>query len=121
MNKLQKQIKRDLKLVKQKEWDDILDEANFDPPKLHKIIRNQKAQQITYPPLLGYRGMVYDTLDKANLFADTMEESFKKTLNHTTTNSLKRWREKYEGIFETSPSAPRRSPPSRKSATSYWA
>ncbi|GFY02186.1 probable RNA-directed DNA polymerase from transposon X-element [Trichonephila clavipes] len=78
MNKLQKQIKRDLKLVKQKEWDDILDEANFDPPKLHKIIRNQKAQQITYPPLLGYRGMVYDTLDKANLFADTMEESFQE-------------------------------------------
>ncbi|GFX63094.1 RNA-directed DNA polymerase from mobile element jockey [Trichonephila clavipes] len=78
MNKLQKQIKRDLKLVKQKEWDDILDEANFDPPKLHKIIKKQKAQQITYPPLLGYRGMVYDTLDKANLFADTMEESFQE-------------------------------------------
>ncbi|GFT26360.1 RNA-directed DNA polymerase from mobile element jockey [Trichonephila clavipes] len=78
MNKLQKQIKRDLKLLKQKEWDDILDEANFDPSKLHNIIKNKKAQQITYPPLLGYRGMVYDTLDKANLFADTMEESFQE-------------------------------------------
>ncbi|GFX29930.1 probable RNA-directed DNA polymerase from transposon X-element [Trichonephila clavipes] len=73
VNKLQKQIKRDLKLVKQKEWDDILDEANFDPPKLHNIIKNKKAQQLTYPPLLGY-----DTLDKANLFADTMEESFQE-------------------------------------------
>ncbi|GFU19909.1 RNA-directed DNA polymerase from mobile element jockey [Trichonephila clavipes] len=64
--------------INQSKWDDILDEANFDPPKLHKIIKNQKAQQVTYPPLLGFRGMVYDTLDKANLFADTMEESFQE-------------------------------------------
>ncbi|GFW55145.1 hypothetical protein TNCV_784041 [Trichonephila clavipes] len=28
------------------------------------------------PPLLGYRGLVYDTLDKANLFAETLEETF---------------------------------------------
>ncbi|GFW73550.1 RNA-directed DNA polymerase from mobile element jockey [Trichonephila clavipes] len=78
MNKLQKQIKHDLKLLNRKEWDDILEEANFDPSKLHNIIKRKRTQQITYPPLLGYRGMIYDTLDKANLFADTMEESFKE-------------------------------------------
>ncbi|GFU87538.1 putative RNA-directed DNA polymerase from transposon X-element [Trichonephila clavipes] len=31
--------------------------------------------------LLGYRGLIYDTLDKENLFADTLEDSFKENKN----------------------------------------
>ncbi|GFT52682.1 hypothetical protein TNCV_3765591 [Trichonephila clavipes] len=43
----------------------------------HVILNHGQVTWMT-PPLLGYRGMVYDTLDKANLFADTMEESFQE-------------------------------------------
>ncbi|GFU93848.1 RNA-directed DNA polymerase from mobile element jockey [Trichonephila clavipes] len=50
--------------------------ANSYPDDIHKIIRKKKTSQIHYPPLLGYRGLVYDTLDKANLFAETLEETF---------------------------------------------
>ncbi|GFV27857.1 RNA-directed DNA polymerase from mobile element jockey [Trichonephila clavipes] len=51
-------------------------DANSYPDDIHKIIRKKKTSQIHYPPLLGYRGLVYDTLDKANLFAETLEETF---------------------------------------------
>ncbi|GFX57859.1 probable RNA-directed DNA polymerase from transposon X-element [Trichonephila clavipes] len=76
VNRLQRQIRRDLINLKKQEWDDILSDANSYPDDIHKIIRKKKNSQIHYPPLLGYRGLVYDTLDKANLFAETLEETF---------------------------------------------
>ncbi|GFY16042.1 probable RNA-directed DNA polymerase from transposon X-element [Trichonephila clavipes] len=76
VNRLQRQIRRDLTTLKKQEWDDILSDANSYPDDIHKIIRKKKTSQIHYPPLLGYRGLVYDTLDKANLFAETLEETF---------------------------------------------
>ncbi|GFV23914.1 RNA-directed DNA polymerase from mobile element jockey [Trichonephila clavipes] len=76
VNRLQRQIRRDLITLKKQEWDDILSDANSYPDDIHKIIRKKKNSQIHYPPLLGYRGLVYDTLDKANLFAETLEETF---------------------------------------------
>ncbi|GFW53093.1 RNA-directed DNA polymerase from mobile element jockey [Trichonephila clavipes] len=61
-----------------KEWEETLDEANHNIDRLHNIIKRKKKKQITYPPLLGFTRLVYGTLDKANLFADTLEESFKE-------------------------------------------
>ncbi|GFY18459.1 uncharacterized protein TNCV_2396871 [Trichonephila clavipes] len=55
-----------------------LEEANENPDALFKIINRKKQKQIIYPPLVGYRGLVYNTREKANLFADTLEESFKE-------------------------------------------
>ncbi|GFW53014.1 RNA-directed DNA polymerase from mobile element jockey [Trichonephila clavipes] len=78
LNRLQRQIKNEMKFIKKKDWDETLEEANSNIDYLHKIIKRKKNNQITYPPLLGYRGLVYGTLEKANLFADTLEESFKE-------------------------------------------
>ncbi|GFX73781.1 RNA-directed DNA polymerase from mobile element jockey [Trichonephila clavipes] len=77
-NRLQRQIKNEMKSIMKKNWDERLDEANNNNDLLHKIIKSKKKNQITYPPLLGYRGLVYGTLEKANLFADTLEEPFKE-------------------------------------------
>ncbi|GFT87536.1 hypothetical protein TNCV_3759771 [Trichonephila clavipes] len=41
-------------------------------------MNRRKQKQFLYSPLLGYRGLVYDTQEKASLFADTLEESFKE-------------------------------------------
>ncbi|GFT55630.1 RNA-directed DNA polymerase from mobile element jockey [Trichonephila clavipes] len=78
LNNLQRQIKHDMKSAKKKAREDLLDEANHNIDRLHNLIKMKKKKQITYPPLLGYRGLVYGTLEKANLFADTLEESFKE-------------------------------------------
>ncbi|GFV07569.1 RNA-directed DNA polymerase from mobile element jockey [Trichonephila clavipes] len=67
-----------MKILKKNEWYNILEEANYNINDLHKIIGRNRKSQITYPPLLGYRGLVNDTLEKANLFADTLEESFQE-------------------------------------------
>ncbi|GFU05335.1 RNA-directed DNA polymerase from mobile element jockey [Trichonephila clavipes] len=78
LNKLQREIKRELKGINEHVWDCDLEEANYNIDTLFKIINRKKQKQIIYPPLLGYRGLVYDTRGKANLFADTLEESFKE-------------------------------------------
>ncbi|GFV89569.1 probable RNA-directed DNA polymerase from transposon X-element [Trichonephila clavipes] len=78
LNKLQREIKRELKGINEHVWDCDLEEANYNIDTLFKIINRKKQKQIIYPPLLGYRGLVYDTREKANLFADTLEESFKE-------------------------------------------
>ncbi|GFW38517.1 probable RNA-directed DNA polymerase from transposon X-element [Trichonephila clavipes] len=78
LNKLQREIKRELKGINEHVWDYDLEEANHNIDTLFKIINKKKQKQILYPPLLGYRGLVYDTREKANLFADTLEESFKE-------------------------------------------
>ncbi|GFV54380.1 nucleic-acid-binding protein from transposon X-element [Trichonephila clavipes] len=54
VNRLQRQIRRDLTTLKKQEWDDILSDANSYPDDIHKIIRKKKTSQIHYPPLLGY-------------------------------------------------------------------
>ncbi|GFY41663.1 putative RNA-directed DNA polymerase from transposon X-element [Trichonephila inaurata madagascariensis] len=55
----------------------ILSEANSNPNAIHKITaRNRKPIKI--PPLLGHHGLVYSIQDKANLFMETLEESFKE-------------------------------------------
>ncbi|GFX37015.1 nucleic-acid-binding protein from transposon X-element [Trichonephila clavipes] len=69
---------RELKSIKEHAWDCDLEEANHNTDTLFKIINRKKQKQVIYPPLLGYRGLVYDTREKANLFADTLEESFKE-------------------------------------------
>ncbi|GFQ96916.1 putative RNA-directed DNA polymerase from transposon X-element [Trichonephila clavata] len=77
LNRLKRSIRRDLQATKEHAWDQILSEANSDPNTIHKITaRNRKPAQI--PPLLGHHELVYSIQDKANLFMETLEESFKE-------------------------------------------
>ncbi|GFT55651.1 probable RNA-directed DNA polymerase from transposon X-element [Trichonephila clavipes] len=78
LNRLQREIKKELQCIKDHVWDCDLEEANENTDALFKIMRKRNHKHITYPPLIGYRGLVYDTRAKANLFADTLEESFKE-------------------------------------------
>ncbi|GFR29093.1 uncharacterized protein TNCT_326221 [Trichonephila clavata] len=88
-NKLQHEIKKDLLRHKQQTWDRELEGANYDIESLHKII-GRKKKQATYPPLLGYRGLVYGTIEKTDLFVDSLEElknPLRRTKHHTMTST----------------------------------
>ncbi|GFY56704.1 probable RNA-directed DNA polymerase from transposon X-element [Trichonephila inaurata madagascariensis] len=78
LNRMQREIKRELQNIKNHAWDCDLEDANDDPNAFYKIMSRKRHRQIIYPPLLGYRGLIYDTREKADFFADTLEESFKE-------------------------------------------
>ncbi|GFU63044.1 hypothetical protein TNCV_4186601 [Trichonephila clavipes] len=43
-----------------------------------KLIARAKKKPVIYPPLLGFQGLVYGTREKADLFVDTLEDSFQE-------------------------------------------
>ncbi|GFY16027.1 probable RNA-directed DNA polymerase from transposon X-element [Trichonephila clavipes] len=49
VNRLQRQIRRDLTTLKKQEWDDILSDANSYPDDIHKIIRKRKPLKFITP------------------------------------------------------------------------
>ncbi|GFS45819.1 putative RNA-directed DNA polymerase from transposon X-element [Trichonephila inaurata madagascariensis] len=50
LNRLQRDIKKDLSNIKQREWDDALVECNNSDDSLHKLIARAKKKPIIYPP-----------------------------------------------------------------------
>ncbi|GFQ82783.1 RNA-directed DNA polymerase from mobile element jockey [Trichonephila clavata] len=50
LNRLQRDIKRDLLNIKRREWDEALVECNNSDNSLHKLIARAKKKPITYPP-----------------------------------------------------------------------
>ncbi|GFW03456.1 probable RNA-directed DNA polymerase from transposon X-element [Trichonephila clavipes] len=79
LNRLQRDIKKDLLNIKQREWDDALVECSHTNNSLHKLIaRAKKKTCYLPPPLLGFQGLVYGTREKADLFVDTLEDSFQE-------------------------------------------
>ncbi|GFR15638.1 RNA-directed DNA polymerase from mobile element jockey [Trichonephila clavata] len=77
LNRLQKAILKELKAQKEHVWDQILSDVNTNPNAIHKLIA-RKRKPIIIPPLLGHHGLVYNNQEKANLFMEVLEESFKK-------------------------------------------
>ncbi|GFU68212.1 probable RNA-directed DNA polymerase from transposon X-element [Trichonephila clavipes] len=80
LNRLQRDIKKDLLNIKQREWDDALVECSHTNDSLHKLIARAKKKSAIYPPLLGFQGLVYGTREKADLFVDTLEDSFQENI-----------------------------------------
>ncbi|GFW38662.1 nucleic-acid-binding protein from transposon X-element [Trichonephila clavipes] len=80
LNRLQRDIKKDLLNIKQREWDDALVECSHTNDSLHKLIARAKKKPVIYPPLLGFQGLVYGTREKADLFVDTLEDSFQENI-----------------------------------------
>ncbi|GFV86662.1 hypothetical protein TNCV_4185151 [Trichonephila clavipes] len=77
VNRLQRIIRADLKKSKEHVWDSLQKDANIDVDSLHKLVAdNNNRNNILYPPLLGFRGLIYGTKEKADCFADNLEESF---------------------------------------------
>ncbi|GFX73783.1 hypothetical protein TNCV_4290991 [Trichonephila clavipes] len=72
INRLQRDIQKDLLNIKQLEWDDALVDCNNTNDSLHKETRYLPL------PLLGIQGLVYGTREKADLFVDTLEDSFEE-------------------------------------------
>ncbi|GFT04026.1 uncharacterized protein TNCV_2959951 [Trichonephila clavipes] len=80
LNRLQRDIKKDLLNIKQREWDDALVECSHTNDSLHKLIARAKKKPFIYPLLLGFQGLVYGTREKADLFVDTLEDSFQENI-----------------------------------------
>ncbi|GFU19951.1 uncharacterized protein TNCV_714711 [Trichonephila clavipes] len=79
LNRLQRDIKKDLLNIKQREWDDALVNCNHTNNSLHKLIARAKKKLVIYPPF-GFQGLVYGTREKADLFVDTLEYSFQENI-----------------------------------------
>ncbi|GFS64240.1 hypothetical protein TNCV_3945671 [Trichonephila clavipes] len=50
LNRLQRDIKKDLLNIKQREWDDALVECSHTNDSLHKLIARTKKKPVIYPP-----------------------------------------------------------------------
>ncbi|GFX66528.1 hypothetical protein TNCV_3495881 [Trichonephila clavipes] len=50
LNRLQRDIKKDLLNIKQREWDDALVECSHTNDSLHKLIARAKKKPVIYPP-----------------------------------------------------------------------
>ncbi|GFV44313.1 hypothetical protein TNCV_4129811 [Trichonephila clavipes] len=81
MNRLTREIKKDLLHIKRREWDAALVESGSSPNNVHKFIARMNRKPVSYPPLLESQGLVFGTREKADLFVDTLEDSFQE--NHT--------------------------------------
>ncbi|GFS53182.1 hypothetical protein NPIL_90831 [Nephila pilipes] len=77
LNKQTKHTNRILNNYKNDRINNSLKDAAVEDNSLYKIIKSfKKKVPTTITPLLGYRGLVYNTKDKTNLFVDAFEESF---------------------------------------------
>ncbi|GFT65852.1 nucleic-acid-binding protein from transposon X-element [Trichonephila clavipes] len=78
MNRLTREIRKEIILIKRRNWDDALVESGGSPNNIHKFIARMNRKPVSYPPLLGSQGLVFGTREKADLFVDTLEDSFQE-------------------------------------------
>ncbi|GFV06085.1 hypothetical protein TNCV_3143731 [Trichonephila clavipes] len=83
---------------------------------LHKLIARAKKKPVIYPPpLLGFQGLVYGTREKADLFVDTLEDSFQENITPYDDDHIdKKWTEQSEDSFEITSRSIRLSHPPKK-------
>ncbi|GFV51029.1 probable RNA-directed DNA polymerase from transposon X-element [Trichonephila clavipes] len=72
------EIRKEIMLIKRSNWDDALVESGGSPNNIHKFIARMNRKPVSYPPLLGSQGLVFGTREKADLFVDTLEDSFQE-------------------------------------------
>ncbi|GFT28420.1 RNA-directed DNA polymerase from mobile element jockey, partial [Nephila pilipes] len=76
LNRMRKKINKLIRIHNKNTTDNFLETARAEDSTLHDLVKSTKKTVQIIPPLLGHRGLVYSTLDKANLFVDSLEESF---------------------------------------------
>lgn len=57
-------------------WEDYIERQAADPGGIWKVARALRGEKRTVRPLHGQRGIVYSPADRAEAFADTMEDQF---------------------------------------------
>ncbi|GFU01178.1 hypothetical protein TNCV_5108711 [Trichonephila clavipes] len=108
LNKLQKEIKKELQNYHNFKWDKLLAEATPDDDSLYKIVKthSNKNKSFHIPPIVGPMGLHYSTEDKDNLFADSLSRAhFKKIRSHMMTISSTMWKRKSKIIWTVMPDA----------------
>ncbi|GFY44616.1 RNA-directed DNA polymerase from mobile element jockey [Trichonephila inaurata madagascariensis] len=79
LNKMQKDIKKDLNNHKNNKWNELLTEASPDDDSLYKLVKSiSKNKTFHVPPIVDSMGLHYSTEDKVDLFADSLESSFQE-------------------------------------------
>ncbi|GFT18896.1 RNA-directed DNA polymerase from mobile element jockey [Nephila pilipes] len=76
INRFQKEIKREIFLTKKQAWEHCLETANTEDQSLFQLVKLSNSTHQTLPPFLGPRGLVFDTQAQADLFVNSLEESF---------------------------------------------
>ncbi|GFR08033.1 RNA-directed DNA polymerase from mobile element jockey, partial [Trichonephila clavata] len=101
LNKLQKEIKNELKNFHRAQWDKKLSEASPDDDSLYKIVKHHSNQNSTLhiPPIVGPMGLHYSTKDKINLFADYLESSFQENPEPYDDDFIERVEEKVDDFM----------------------
>ncbi|GFS44764.1 uncharacterized protein NPIL_354771 [Nephila pilipes] len=96
-NKLQNEIKRELKKIKNEKMESYLKIAAPEDGSIYKLVsRNNKKVNKVIPPLLGPTGLQYSTKDKSNLTANSLQNQF--TNNRTPCNDFHTDREDESNI-----------------------
>ncbi|GFQ68557.1 RNA-directed DNA polymerase from mobile element jockey [Trichonephila clavata] len=101
LNKLQKDVKKDLKNFHSAQWDKTLSEVSSDDDSLFKIVKthSNKNNTLHIPPIVGPMGLHYSTEDKVNLFADYLENSFQENPEPYDDDFIERVEEKVENFM----------------------
>ncbi|GFU19013.1 RNA-directed DNA polymerase from mobile element jockey, partial [Nephila pilipes] len=60
LNKLNREVQKWLRAIKNENWNNTLKEANPEDQSLYRIIRNQEKEHNIIPPLLGPTGYVHE-------------------------------------------------------------
>ncbi|GFX77465.1 probable RNA-directed DNA polymerase from transposon X-element [Trichonephila clavipes] len=102
LNKLQKEIKNELRNYNNFKWDKLLAEATPDDDSLYKIVKTHSNKNKTFhiPPIVGPMGLHYSTEDKVNLFADSLESSFQENPEPYDDDFIDRVEEKIESYMD---------------------
>ncbi|GFV16587.1 probable RNA-directed DNA polymerase from transposon X-element [Trichonephila clavipes] len=102
LNKLQKEIKKELQNYHNFKWDKLLAEATPDDDSLYKIVKthSNKNKSFHIPPIVGPMGLHYSTEDKVNLFADSLESSFQENPEPYDDDFIDRVEEKIENYMD---------------------
>ncbi|GFY63747.1 RNA-directed DNA polymerase from mobile element jockey [Trichonephila inaurata madagascariensis] len=79
LNKMQKDIKKDLNNHTNNKWNELLTVASPDDDSLYTLVKSiSKNKTFHVPPIVGPMGLHYSTEDKIDLFADSLESSFQE-------------------------------------------
>jgi exonuclease III len=76
VNRLTKQIKTDVTQHNHTQWENKVSQINPQDRSLWKLSGALTRKAIAIPPLTGVNGIAYTDSDKANVLADTLEQTF---------------------------------------------
>ncbi|CAI6364321.1 unnamed protein product [Macrosiphum euphorbiae] len=77
-----------LRVHREEEWNNLLDNLKPNDPKVYKIARSLTHKQAATEPLLGPNGLIFDQESKSELFANSLETQFTCPAGDIMTTSM---------------------------------